>query len=61
MKLNTLNINEFDHINSSPLIYTILFNKQNNINFLVQNGANLEHKNFLGNSALNLSFKRIRK
>jgi hypothetical protein len=43
------------------LIYTILYNKQNNINFLVQNGDNLEHKDFFGNSALNLSFKRIKK
>lgn len=50
-----LDINEFDDINSTPLIYAILYNKQNSINFLVQNGANIEHEDFLGNSALNLS------
>ena len=51
-----LDINEFHDINSTPLIYAILYNKQNSINFLVQNGANLEHEDFLGNSALNLSY-----
>ncbi len=50
-----LDINEFDDINSTALIYAILYNKQNSINFLVQNGANIEHEDFLGNSALNLS------
>lgn len=49
-----LNINVIDDINSTPLIYAILYNKQNSIKYLIENGANLEHEDFLGNSAINL-------
>ncbi|WP_323590303.1 ankyrin repeat domain-containing protein [Aliarcobacter butzleri] len=49
-----LNINVIDDINSTPLIYAILYNKQNSIKYLIENGANLEHEDFLGNSPLNL-------
>jgi len=49
-----ININEIDDINSTPLIYAILYNKHNSIKYLIENGANLEHEDFLGNSAKNL-------
>ncbi|MCG3716744.1 ankyrin repeat domain-containing protein, partial [Aliarcobacter butzleri] len=49
-----LNINVIDDINSTPLIYAILYNKQNSIKYLIENGANLDHEDFLGNSPLNL-------
>jgi ankyrin repeat protein len=48
-------INEIDDINSTPLIYAILYNKINSINYLIDNGANLNHEDFLGNSALSLA------
>ena len=32
--------------NSTPLIYAILYNKQNSIKYLIENGANLEHEDF---------------
>ncbi|MEZ4693293.1 MAG: ankyrin repeat domain-containing protein [Aliarcobacter sp.] len=50
-----LNINEIDDINSTPLIYALLYNKQNSIKYLIENGADLEHEDFLGNSAKNLA------
>lgn len=50
-----IDINETDDINSTPLIYAILYNKQNSIKYLLENGANIEHEDFLGNSALNLA------
>lgn len=49
-----LDINETDIMNSTPLINAILFNKENSIKYLIQNGANLEHEDFLGNSARKL-------
>lgn len=49
-----LNIDIIDEINSTPLIYAILYNKQNSIKFLINNGANLEHEDFMGNCAKNL-------
>lgn len=54
LKDSGLDIDEKDEINSTPLINAILFNKQNCIKYLIQNGANIEHENFLGNSANNL-------
>lgn len=45
-----LNIDEIDDVNSTPLIYAILYKKQNSIKFLIENGANLEHEDFLGNT-----------
>ena len=50
-----VNLNEIDDINSTPIIYAVLYNKLNSINYLIDNGANLEHEDFLGNSALNLA------
>ena len=41
-----LNINEIDDINSTQLIYALLY---------IENGADLEHEDFLGNSAKNLA------
>ena len=49
-----LNLNEIDDINSTPLIYAVLYNKLNSINYLIENGANLSHEDFLGNSAFSL-------
>lgn len=45
-----LNIDEIDDVNSTPLIYAILYKKRNSIKFLIENGANLEHEDFLGNT-----------
>ena len=56
LKNSGLNIDEIDDINSTPLIYAILYNKQNSIKYLIQNGANLNHEDFLGNSAKSLGF-----
>ena len=42
-----LNLNEIDDINSTPLIYAVLYNKLNSINYLIENGANLNHEDFL--------------
>lgn len=50
-----VNINEIDDVNSTPIIYAVLYNKLNSINYLIENGANLLHEDFLGNSALNLA------
>ena len=56
LKNSGLNIDEIDDINSTPLIYAILYNKQNSIKYLIQNGAKIEHEDFLGNSAKSLGF-----
>ncbi len=50
-----IDINEIDDINSTPLIYAILYNKYNSIKYLIENGANVEHEDFLGNSAKSLA------
>jgi len=50
-----IDMNEIDDINSTPLIYAILCNKSNCINYLLNNGANIHHEDFLGNSAFSLS------
>ncbi len=49
-----LNIDEIDDVNSTPLIYAILYKKQNSIKYLIENGANLEHEDFLGNTPAQL-------
>lgn len=54
LKACGLNLDSVDEINSTPLIYALLYNKQNSIKFLVNNGANLEHEDFMGNCAKNL-------
>jgi ankyrin repeat protein len=33
-----------------------IYNKLNSINYLIENGANLNHEDFLGNSALSLAY-----
>ena len=50
-----LNLNEIDDINSTPLIYAVLYNKLNSINYLIENGANLSHEDLLGKSAFSLA------
>jgi len=49
-------INEFDDVNSTPLIYAVLYNKLHSIDYLINNGANILHEDFLGNSALSLAY-----
>lgn len=49
-----LNIDEIDDVNSTLLIYAILYKKQNSIKYLIENGANLEHEDFLGNTPAQL-------
>lgn len=51
-----IEINEIDDINSTPLIYAVLYNKLNSINYLIENGADINHEDFLGNSAFNLAY-----
>lgn len=50
-----INVNEIDDINSTALIYAIICNKSNCINYLLNNGANIYHEDFLGNSAFSLA------
>ena len=49
-----LNIDEIDDVNTTPRIYAILYKKQNSIKYLIENGANLEHEDFLGNTPAQL-------
>lgn len=49
-----LDIDCYDEINSTPLIYAILYNKKRAINFLILKGANQEHEDFMGNCPKNL-------
>jgi len=49
-----LDIDMIDEINSTPLIYALLYKKQNSVNFLISNGASLEHEDFMGNCAKDL-------
>lgn len=51
LKDSGLDIDEKDEINSTPLINAVLYNKQNCIKYLIQNGADINHEDFLGNSA----------
>ena len=51
-----INMNEIDDINSTPLIYAVLYNKLNSITYLLENGANIHHEDFLGNSPLSLAY-----
>ena len=51
-----ISMNEIDDINSTPLIYAVLYNKLNSVNYLIENGANLNHEDFLGNSAFSLAY-----
>lgn len=51
-----LDINEKDDVLSTPLIYAVLYNKIQSIDYLVNNGACIYHKDMLGNSALTLAY-----
>lgn len=55
LKKYGLDINKADHINSTPIIYAVLHNKLNSINYLINNGADIFHEDFLGNSAFSLA------
>ena len=50
-----IEINEIDDINSTPLFFAVLLNKLNSINYLIENGADINHEDFLGNSAFSLA------
>lgn len=50
-----LDINEKDNVLTTPLIYAVLYNKIQSIDYLVSNGACIYHKDILGNSALTLA------
>lgn len=56
LKNSGIDLNEYDDINSTPLIYAVLYNKLQSIDYLIKNGALLEHEDFLGNSALSLAY-----
>lgn len=51
-----LNINEYDDVESTPLIYAVLYNKIQSIDYLINNGACITHEDLLGNSALSLAY-----
>lgn len=51
-----LDINEQDDVQSTPLIYAVLYNKLQSIDYLINNGACLIHEDLLGNSALSLAY-----
>ena len=50
-----LDINELDIIESTPLIYAVLYNKLKSIDYLVNNGASIFYEDALGNSAFILA------
>lgn len=52
-----ININEKDELNSTPLIHAVFNNKINVIDFLLQNGADKNCIDALGNSAVSLAKK----
>ena len=49
-----LDIDTQDEIGSSPLIYSILYNKKKSKEFLLLNSANIELEDFMGNCAKDL-------
>ncbi len=51
-----LSLNQYDDIHSTPIIYAVLYNKVQIIDYLVNNGADFLHKDSLGNSALSLAY-----
>lgn len=56
LKNSGVNLNDYDDVNSTPLIYAVLYNKIQSINYLINNGASLVHEDSLGNSALSLAY-----
>ena len=55
LKTSGLDINELDIVESTPLIYAVLYNKLRSINYLVNNGAEIFYEDKLGNSAVSLA------
>lgn len=55
LKTAGLDINELDIIESTPLIYAVLYNKLRSIKYLVNNGAEIFYEDNLGNSAFSLA------
>lgn len=50
-----------DEIASTPLIYALLYNKQKSVDFLIKNGASVNHEDFMGNCAKDLIAKSYSK
>ena len=50
-----LNLHEKDDVNSTPLIYAVLYNRLQSIDYLLENKACIKHRDFLGNSAYTLA------
>lgn len=50
-----MDINFFDEINATPLIYAVLYNKIHCMNYLLHNNADINQQDVLGNSALSLA------
>lgn len=55
LKNNGFSLDETDEINSTAMIYAVLYNKTHSIDYLFKNGVDIYHENFLGNSAFNLA------
>lgn len=51
-----LDLNEHDDIKSTPLIYAVLYNKIQSIDYLLTNDVCVQHEDMLGNSALSLAY-----
>ncbi len=51
-----IDLNELDDIKSTALIYAVLYNKIQSIDYLVDNNACVKHEDMLGNSALSLAY-----
>ncbi|UTJ05496.1 ankyrin repeat domain-containing protein [Arcobacter roscoffensis] len=51
-----LDLNELDDVNSTALIYAVLYNKIKSVDYLVENNACVKHEDMLGNSALSLAY-----
>lgn len=49
-----LDLDVIDEVNTTPLIYAILYKKSNSIKFLLSNGADVNHEDFIGNCPKNL-------
>lgn len=54
LKDSGINLDICDEINSTPIIYAILYKKKKSIDFLLKQDVNLEHEDFMGNCAKSL-------
>lgn len=52
-------LNMVDEINSSAIIYACLYKKQKSIEFLLKNGADINHEDFMGNCAKKFLLKKV--